>query len=247
MHIFFRLLAVSKNEGGIEDRKARVCFSMLLSHLVHSACLEEWTRHVSLDGSARPWQVQAACKGDITLSVGLGGRLQFLEEFQQEQPKHWQKYVNDLGFDGASMALETYLHALGGSKAGGPLFQQMVCILGRRLDKLLTRPVLPAASDKPPLQLKRTSSSPMQTDLALESKLMVHLDRCKAACGDLLHFSVAADKSRVGSRAIQNAVGCLPNNVAFAMPPQVVMAKLEYVSKQFANSVRKLSVGAVRK
>jgi hypothetical protein len=134
-------------------------------------------------------------------------------------------YIKDLGFHaGSAMTLGLYLRALSGITAYRPLFQRMLCLLGRRLDGLLLHPVLPAASARPLLSLKGQSTGPAQSDLALESKLVVHMGQCRAACGELLHLSLAVDKSRVGNLAIQSAAGCLPTNVAFVMPPQAIRA-----------------------
>ena len=176
--------------------------------------------------STRPWQIQSPCTGDTTITIGPGGRLHFPAGLEQEQPEHFKMYIQDLGFHaGSNPTLGTYLHVLSGVNACRPLFQQMLSLLGRRVDGLLLHPALPAASARPLLQLKGPSTGPTQTDFALESKLVVHMGKCRAACGELLHLSLAVDKSRVGNLAIQNAVGCLPNNVAFVMPPQAIRAQ----------------------
>ena len=226
--IIFRLMAGCRNDGGIESPRTRHGLAKFRDHLAHAACQEEWSMHVDLKmpWSTRPWQIQSPCKGDTTITIGPGGRLHFPAGLEQEQPEHFKMYIQDLGFHaGSNPTLGTYLHVLSGVKACRPLFQQMLSLLGRRLDGLLLHPALPAASARPLLQLKGPSTGPTQTDFALESKLVVHMGKCRAACGELLHLSLAVDKSRVGNLAIQNAVGCLPNNVAFVMPPQAIRAQ----------------------
>lgn len=233
--ILCRLAFASRRSGGLEQEGLRVRIAAFLEQLLQVLAMEEWEMHLCMDPGAelQPWPALPQGRVPVACQV-IGGVVEWPEsdEWALAAPVEWL-HVARLA-PSAQVRLFDLVASLAsaGMEVSGFL-KQVLSELGRHLDMILCmtlddeqmRQRLELEAGVKTSKLIGSFSSPSVGDLRTESELRRRLLSFQAACGPALPFlSWAPDKSRVGSRALQNAPLVLPSNVGFAAPLAVLGA-----------------------
>lgn len=219
------------NDGGLRNEEGRAKALSLAMAMVDGVVSTEIPEKIditidfNLDWKVR-WPRPQIMKDPMRLHRSPGGHLDITEwrdiveaaEIPRNDVKRkWYSCLRGLDVGSGSVSIcELFLQQEFFSKDFSAFYGQLLCALGERGERVLTKS-LSSKSDSWPLRASRVERS---NDARLvDQELSVYIDATKRATLGQQHISLAVDKAVVKGLSLQNGVLALPTNLAFFLTP----------------------------
>lgn len=219
LSLLSRMLNPTKQSGGLCDSQSQPSLRLLLDVIVRFVAKGGFSTIVFEDEEAvvHPFPGPIVGENPFTLTLQPGGMLE-VSDYAPDAEGRLQ-WLRSLGLLAGMVGCVDVLVRLADARSKvHSFFRQLTSRLAARFEQLLED----SRADST-IRVEDDEDGPIRhNDVVLDQRLLKHVIASKQASSrHPLFLSIGVDKSRVGSVGLQTAVGVLPNNEAFILPPCV--------------------------